>query len=128
MDEKIILKRDSANVKKPFHVKNNIFLLYAPRNINTEPMKCIKIDSGILALIPENVRGFLTSKFRERNEVWIQRLWVKILNKLCELPTEIKQDCVLGFFVAELILVKFKRETAHATKKKKKKKRKRKKN
>ena len=115
MDEKIILKRDSANVKKPFHVKNNIFLLYAPRNVNTEPMICIKIDSGILALIPENVRGFLTSKFRERNEVWIQRLWVKILNKLCELPTEIKQDCVLGFFVAELILVKFKRETAHAT-------------
>ena len=72
MDEKIILKRDSADVKKPFHVKNNIFLLYAPRNVNTEPMN------------PETVRGFLTSKFRERNEVCIQRLWVKILDKLCE--------------------------------------------
>lgn len=35
-------------------------------------MKYIKIDSGIFALIPKNVRSFLTSTFREDkiNEIW----------------------------------------------------------
>ena len=42
MDEKIILKRDSANLKKPFHLKDNIFLLYAARNIKIKPMECAK--------------------------------------------------------------------------------------
>ena len=25
MDEKIIFKRDSSNIKKPYHLKNNVF-------------------------------------------------------------------------------------------------------
>ena len=54
-----------------------------------------KINSGVLAHIPENVRSFLTSKFREDeiNEIWSgeQRMWVEILNKFCELPIEIKK-------------------------------------
>ena len=33
--------------------------------------------------------------------------WVEILNKSCELPTEIKKGCVLGFFVAEPEHLKF---------------------
>ena len=94
MDEKIIFNRDSKDIKKPYHLKNNVFLLHAPRNIKVEPTEFQRIDSGILAFIPENARGFVALKFREDeiNEIWNgnQRLWVKILIKSCELPIEIK--------------------------------------
>ena len=115
MDEKIISKRDSANHVKPFHLRDNVFLLYGPRNIKIESMECTKTDSGIIAFIPKNVQSFLSSKFREDkiNEIWSreQRLLVEILNKSCKLPIEIK-GCVLGFFVAESTQVKVKHETA----------------
>ena len=95
MDEKIILKRNSANLKKPFPLKDNIFLLYAPRNIKIEPMECTKIDSRILSFILKNVQSFLTLKFREDriNEIWSkeQHLWVEIFKKSCELLIEIKK-------------------------------------
>ena len=125
MDGKIILKRESGNLKKPFHLKNNVFLLYAPRNIKLEPTEFQRIDSGILAFIPENTRGFVTSKFRkdEINEICNGKcLWVEILNKCCDLPIEIKKGCVLGFFVAEPEHLKFQYETTTQIKKAKKKK------
>ena len=53
MDAKIILKRDSADVKKPLHLKSNVFLLYAPRKIKIEPMDFQRINSGILVFIPK---------------------------------------------------------------------------
>ena len=84
MDEKVILKRDIANLKRPFYLKDNIFLLYAPRNIKIEPMLNI-----------EPILSFLTSKFREdkTNGIWSgeQCLWVEILSKSCELSIEIKK-------------------------------------
>ena len=90
-------------------------MLYAPRNIKLEPTEFQRIDSGILAFISENTRGFVTSKFRkdEINEICNkkQRLWVEILNKSCNLPIEIKKDCVLGFFVAEPEHLEFQYET-----------------
>ena len=102
MDEKIIFKRDSSNIKKPYHLKNNVFLLYAPRNVKIEPAEFRRIDSGILTFIPNNSRDFITSKVRENeiNETGSgeQRLRVEILNKSGEFPIEIKKGCVLGFF------------------------------
>ena len=125
MNGKIILKGESANLKKPFHLKNNVFLLYAPRNTKLEPTEFQRIDSGILAFIPENTRDFVTSKFRknEINEICNgkQRLWVETLNKSCDLPIEIKKGCVLGFFVAEPEHLKFQYETTTQIKKAKKK-------
>ena len=32
MDKKIIFERDSSNINKSYHLKNNVFLLYTPRN------------------------------------------------------------------------------------------------
>ena len=63
MDEKIIFKKDGSNIKKPYHLKNNVFLIYARRNTKVEPTKFGRIDSGILAFIPKNSRKFIT--FRE---------------------------------------------------------------
>ena len=113
-------------MKKLFHLKNNFFLLYAPRYIKFKPTELQRTDSGILDFIPENVRGFVTSKFREDEIHEIcngdQRLWVKILNKSCKLPVEIKKGCFLGFFVAEPEHLKFQYETTTQITKAKKKK------
>ena len=90
MNEKIILNFDSTNLKKPYHLKNNGFFLYAPRNIKVEPTESQRFDSGILTFVPENAGGFVTSKFREDeiNEIWNRnrRLWVEILNKSSNYP------------------------------------------
>ena len=103
MDEKIIFKRDGSNMKKPYHLKDNVFLIYALRNIKVEPTEFGRIDSGIFAFIPKNSSSFITFREDEINEIYSenQRLWVEILNKSCEFPIEIKKGCVLGFFMAE---------------------------
>ena len=105
MDDKVILKKDSKNLKKPFHLKRKVFMLYAPRNITTEPTELKRIDSGILAFIPKSGRGFVTSKFREDEIIEIsngeQRLWAEIINRSCASPIVIPKGCVLGFFEVE---------------------------
>ena len=67
-------------------------------------MESSKIDSGIGVFIPENSKCFLTLKFSEDEINQIQSgeqlLWVEILNRSCEVPIEMKKDCVLGFFYA----------------------------
>lgn len=73
MEDNIILKKDSKNLNR------NFFMLYAPRNIKIEPTEFQRIDSGVLAFIPKNGRGFVTSKYREDEIIEIsnieQRLW-----------------------------------------------------
>ena len=105
MDDKVIPKKDSKNLKKPFPLKRNVFMLYAPRNIAIEPTEFKRIDSEIVTFTPKNGRGFVTSKFREEKIIEIsngeQRLWVEITNRSCASPIEIPKGCVLGFFVAE---------------------------
>ena len=85
MKEDIIFKRNVTNVKKHCHLKNNVFLVYAPKNIKVGPMEYSKNDSGVVVFVPENSKCFLTSKFREDeiNQIQCgeQRLWVGILNK-----------------------------------------------
>ena len=60
-------------------MKRNFFMLYAPRNIKIEPTEFQIIDSGVLAFIPKNGRGFVTSKYREGKIIEIsnreQLLW-----------------------------------------------------
>ena len=74
MDDKVILKKDSKSLKKPFHLKRNVFILYAPRNITIEPTEFKRIDLGILAFIPKNGRGFVTSKFRGDENIAKERI------------------------------------------------------
>ena len=124
MNDKIILKRDNANLKKPFHLKNNIFLIYSPKN-REFPGEFQRIDSGIVSFLLKNARGFITSKFREDKIKEIlngeQRLWMEIINKSFYLPIEISKGCVLGFFVAEPEHLKFQYETTKKIKKVRKK-------
>ena len=79
------------------------------------------IDSVILAFIPKNGSGFVTSKFREDkiNEICIreQHLWVEIVDKSFSLPIEIPKGRVLGVFAAEPEHLQFQHETPKKIKK-----------
>ena len=54
MKENIVFSRDSKNVKKPYHLKNNILLLYAQRNIKIDSMEYRRQDSDAVVFMPKN--------------------------------------------------------------------------
>ena len=120
----IILKQSQANVKKPEHLKKNVFILYSPRTIKIEPATSMRIDTEIIVSLTKNSKGFVTSIFRgdEINEFNSeqQRLWVEILNKFYEETVEIKKNNPLGFVTIESEHLKFKHETKTTKNKKKK--------
>ena len=116
---KIILKRSQANVKKPKHLKKNIFILYSPRTLKIEPATCKSIDTEIIVSLPENSKGFFTSIFRgdeiiEFSSDQQESLWVEILNKSYEETVEIKKNKPSGFLLIEPEHLKFKHEAETA--------------
>ena len=120
----IILKWSLANVKKPKHLKKNVFILYSPRTVKIEPATSKRIDTEIIVSLPKNSKGFVTSIFRrdEINEFNSeqQQLWVEILNKSYEETVEIKKkNNPLGSVIIEPEHLKFKHGT-ETTKNKKK--------
>ena len=70
--------RDTKNVKKPSYLKNEVFLIYAPKKLKF-----------LLCSLKERHRnqllGYFTSKFRSGKIETIvgnqQRIWIGILNK-----------------------------------------------
>ena len=103
MKPKLIFKRDSKNVKKPFKLKNSIFLIYAPNKITVELMQFTENDSNIVVILPNRHRGYFTSIFRQ-DEIETktdnpQRIWVGILNRHLLRSVVIQKHGPLGFFV-----------------------------
>ena len=80
--ESVVFARDSKNVNRPLHLKNYVFLLYAPRNINIGPMQYERQDADVVVSLPENSQGYFTSKFRtdeiEKTHCNKQRPWIGI--------------------------------------------------
>ena len=101
-----IFKRSQAKIKKPKHLKKNVFVVYSPRTVKIEPATSTKIDTEIIVLLPKDSQGFITSIFRENkiNEFSSnqQRLWVEILNKSYEESLEIKKNNPLGSLSSKL--------------------------
>ena len=60
----IIFKRAHGRVKKPYHLDDNVFALYAPKAIHIEPATSRNIDTEIILILPNNSHDFVTSKFR----------------------------------------------------------------
>ena len=81
----IFFKKDTASTKNPKHIKRNIFIIYSPRHIKVELASFRRIDTEILAFLPDNSRGFIISTFSsdELKEVFDgeHRLWTEILNR-----------------------------------------------
>ena len=103
MDEKITFKKDKKEVKNPRHLQRNVFMLYSPRQFKIQPTSCRKIDTEVIAFLPTNSKGFLTSKFRgdKINDLFHgkHRLWVEIIKKSFDDHIKIKKEQPLGFLV-----------------------------
>lgn len=91
MKSTIVFKRDIKNIKKPLHLKNCMFLFYAPGKIKISSIQFERYT----AILPENSQGYFTSKFRtdEIEEVCSneQSIWIGILNKSLPENIEIKK-------------------------------------
>ena len=105
MDEKITFVKDNKRVKNPRHLQRNVFMLYSPRQLKIELVRCRKIDTEVTAFLPTNSKAFLTSKFRrdEINELFHgkHRVWIEIINKSFDDHIKIKKGQPLGFLVVE---------------------------
>ena len=119
--ETIIFEKSNSNIKKPMHLKKNIFIIYCLRAVKTQPATSIKVDTEIVVFLPQNAKGYITLIFGgdEINEIYCkkQSLWIEILNKSFEETVEIKRNRPLGFLVVEPENLKFKYETARKKKK-----------
>ena len=105
MDEKITFEKDNKGVKSPRHLQRNVFMLFPPRQLKIELVRCRKIDTEVTAFLPTNSKAFLTSKFRgdEINELFHGKhcVWVEIINKSFDDHIKIKKGQRLGFPVVE---------------------------
>ena len=94
----IFFKKDTASTKNPKHIKRNVFIIYSPRHIKVE---LARIDTEILAFLPDNSRGFIISTFSsdELKEVFDgeHRLWIEILNRSFEGNIIIKKTSLSVF-------------------------------
>ena len=107
-------------MKKPWHLKKNICVIYSPRTVTVEPATCSKIDTEIVLILQRNAKPFRRNQIFEINGE-TQRLWIKILNKSYNEPIKISKNTVLGFIVIEPEFLSYKHETANAKTKKKEK-------
>lgn len=61
---KITFKRDNPRAKKTEHLKRTIFIIYLLRTVTVEPATFNKIDTGIVLILPQKAKTFVTSKSR----------------------------------------------------------------
>ena len=60
----IIFQITGRSIKNPEHLKRNVFIVYSPRTVRTEPATCSRVDTELVLLLPKNSMGFITSIFR----------------------------------------------------------------
>ena len=118
----IIFRRENAKVKKPEHIKKNIFIIFSPRTVTVETATCSKIDTNITLILPKKGKAFSTSKFMGYEIYQIkakqERSWIEILNRSYEEDLKIKKkNSILGFLVIEPENLSFKHETKSTKKK-----------
>ena len=105
MKPTLTFRRDSKNAKKPLHMKNGVFLIYAPSKIEISPMQFSRNDTVVTVNLPENYRGYITSKFRQDKIEAVtdnqQRIWIGILNRSLTEAIVIQKNRPFGFFVLE---------------------------
>ena len=78
----IIFRRENAKVKKPEHIKKNIFITFLPRTVTLETATCSKTDINITLILPKKAKAFNISKFMGDGNYQIkakkERLWIEI--------------------------------------------------
>ena len=119
----ILFETDGPGIKKPYHLKNNVFLIYSPRTITIDVASSIKIDTNIILRLPKKAKAFITSKLRAQEIYEINkeksRLWIETLNTSYNEDFKIKKRHLLDF-----LLLNQKIENLNMTRKKSQKRRK----
>ena len=59
----IFFEKSNARIKKPKHLKINIFIIYSPRTIKIELATNMRIDTELVIFLPKNSKGFATYIF-----------------------------------------------------------------
>ena len=100
---KVVLKLDQVGLKKPHHLKNNVFVIYSPKTVIIEPADSKKENTKIISHLPKEARAFVTTKFRgqeiQQVDKKTHRLWIEILNTSYFKRITIKTKTPLGFLV-----------------------------
>ena len=97
---KAILKSDQFNLKKPQHLKNNVYIIYSPKTVIVETANSINVDTNIILKLPQKAKAFRGQGIREINKVK-QRLWITLLSESYFKRLIIKRGTPLRFLVIE---------------------------
>ena len=91
MESTITFKIESKNVKKPLHLKNGVFLIYAPRQLKISPMQFERYDTEVTVILHKNSCGYFTLNFKtdEIEQVCCDTQWIWIGNLNRSLTEEI---------------------------------------
>ena len=80
----LIFTKDSKSIKKPPHLKNEVLLIYAPKELKFPRAKFTKYNTEITVTLPRNSQSFFCSKYKDEIGQFLsikQRPWIGILNK-----------------------------------------------
>ena len=106
MRPSITFKRDMKSIKKPLHLKNRVFVIYAPKKLTFSPMRFDRYNKEITVSLPKDSRGYFTSKYKtdeiEQVSSNPQRIRIGVINKSLVDNIVIKKGKVFGLFVLEL--------------------------
>ena len=100
---KVILKSDKFNLKKPQHLKENVYVLYSLKIVIIETANSRIMNRNIILKLPLKAKAFVATRFRGEDIQGIdkqkQRLWIAILNESYFERLTIIKDTPLGFLV-----------------------------
>ena len=88
-------------MKKPLHLKNGVFLVFAPRKLTFPPMQFNRYDREVTVTLPKDSCGYFTSKYKADEIEWIskntQKIWIGVINKSFTEDIVIKKGKVFVF-------------------------------
>ena len=115
---KAVVKSDQTSLKKPCHLKNNVYVLCSPRTVVIEPANSKKTDTNIILKLPDKARAFITTKYRgqeiQKVDKKTKRVWIEILNESYFEKLVIKNKAPHGFLVIEPENLKVRNEAKKA--------------
>ena len=98
------LKADKVKLKKPEHLKNNVFEIYSPKIIVIETANTASVDTELILKLPSGAKAFLTSKFKGKKIHELtgnKSLWITVRNESYFDKLTIKKCERLGYLVVQ---------------------------
>ena len=97
-----VQKRQQKCKKKTLHLKNGMFLIYAPRQLKISPMQFERYDTEVSVILPKNSCKYFTSKFKRDKIEQVcgntQQIWIGILQRSLTEEIVVKKKQTTWFF------------------------------